>query len=484
MQILINIYDVLVNPKDFFKNLNAANEDNNLQLLPAVWVLCIANATFFTLKYNFAQNGFGSYLPQMVLTCVGGVFLLYMAGAFFEFIAKIFNKSGKMKAIMCAFAYSTFPLVLFAPVQLLKPIGQIGYFSGVCLEIILYFWSIYLMATKSVLAQELEKQIARGKAGKTDCRNFKDSNLKLLRIMDQQTAVRRFKWTGLPKGINSVLMQRILYYRGQGIFFYLPELDQYKFLPYSPVDGIDVYGRAKGCTPLPFGGTSSTTVDGKQMPWIQGFKKIPVYEGQDIPDPKEACVIIRDYTQQRPQIIIPRQALNDPLLDVMADCVPFMRTALVNSTGVKGLRINSQEEYTSVLAANKSIQNAALTGQWAVPIIGNVEFQELTDGQTGKVQDFLLAMQGLQNYRLSTYGLPNGGVFEKKEHKLQAEQDQNSSNSSLVYKDSLEQRQEAADLINAVFGLSVGVEERVQPAPQETGFQYSEQEETDNDMQQ
>ena len=42
-----------------------------------------------------------------------------------------------------------------------------------------------------------------------------------LRIMDEQDAVNRFTWYNLPSGLNSRLMERILYYRGQGMFFKL-----------------------------------------------------------------------------------------------------------------------------------------------------------------------------------------------------------------------------------------------------------------------
>lgn len=153
MQIFNNIYNVLASPREFFTSLN--DENNVPRLSIAIWTLCIVNTVFFTLKYNFSQNSFWGYLPQLVISCIGGVILLYLAGAFFEFVAKIFNKSGKMKPVMCAFAYATFPLVLFAPVQLLKPIGQIGYFLGVVFEIILYFWSVYLMAKAIEITYEL-----------------------------------------------------------------------------------------------------------------------------------------------------------------------------------------------------------------------------------------------------------------------------------------------------------------------------------------
>ena len=44
---------------------------------------------------------------------------------------------------------------------------------------------------------------------------------KNLRIMDEQNAVNRYTWYNLPKGLSGQLIERILYYRGQGMLFML-----------------------------------------------------------------------------------------------------------------------------------------------------------------------------------------------------------------------------------------------------------------------
>ena len=75
------------------------------------------------------------------------------------------------------------------------------------------------------------------------------------------------------------------------------------------------------------------------------------------------------------------------------------------------MRVNSQDEYANVEAASRSINRAALTGKKWVPVVGNVDFQDLTNGQVAKAEEYLLAMQSLDNYRLSLYGLDNGGLF-------------------------------------------------------------------------
>ena len=293
---------------------------------------------------------------------------------------------------------------------------------------------------------------------------------KQLRILDEQDAVNRFTWYNLPNGLNSRLMERILYYKGQGMFFKLK--DKFYFLPYALNGTIDVYGRFTDVTPLPFNGKASG--DGKDKPWITGLSRKCVYESMlpddfikedgspDIDKLKEAvedsCVLIKDYTEQVSQTNISRQILQDPILDVMSDMIPFMRTSLLNATGVQGMRVNSQDEYANVEAASRSVNRAALDGKKFVPIVGNVDFQELTSGTVAKAEEFLLAMQSLDNYRLSLYGLDNGGLFQKKSHMLEAEQKLNAGTTGLVLRDSLQNRQDACNIINSIWGLGMWCE--------------------------
>jgi hypothetical protein len=300
--------------------------------------------------------------------------------------------------------------------------------------------------------------------------HLKSEIRKQLRVMDEQNAINRYTWYNLPKGLNSQLIERILYYRGQGMLFMLA--DKFYFLPYtlsSPDGGpgIDVYGRFTGVTPLPFNGSSN---DGKEKPWIIGLNFKPVYEVIDTADfegastdkildaIEKSCVLLHDYTPQLAQTNIPRQVLNDPLLDVMSDCVPFMRTALLNGTGVMGMRVGNEIENASVDAASNAINRAALEGRKYVGIVGNLDFQELTGGNVAKAEEFMLALQSLDNYRLSLYGLDNGGLFQKKSHMLEAEQEMNAGTTGLVAEDGLRNRQTFATIANSIWGTSIWCE--------------------------
>jgi len=286
---------------------------------------------------------------------------------------------------------------------------------------------------------------------------LKEDLKKFLRIKDEQSAVNRFVWKNLPANITGQELERMLYYKGQLCFFYDKDLEEYYFMPYALDGTIDFYGRYNTIHPVPM--TSGTDDKGSkaQAQYLAEKKLRCIYKVDQIKAEEEVngyTVLIHDYTKQLAQTIIPRVAVNDPLLDVMADCIPFMRTALLSSTGVKGVRVNDADQADSVKDGNRGLENGALTSQPFVPIIGNIEFQELTDGNVAKSEEFMLAMQSLDNLRLSGYGL-GGGVWEKKAHELESEAENNQSPVGLIMEDGLQIRKNFCEIANKLFGLNI-----------------------------
>ena len=292
----------------------------------------------------------------------------------------------------------------------------------------------------------------------TSC-GLKDNIKRTLRILDEQNAINRYVWYNLPNGLDGQLLERILYYKGQGMFFYMTTDESFYFLPYALDGTIDVYGRFKAVTPLPFNGTAQD----KEKAWIVGMTRKPVYDilydlesGENVFE--EGCVLLSDYSKQISQTNIPRQILQDPILDAMAEAFPFARTSLIANSGVKGMRVNDEDQKATVKLASKSVTQAALNGDPWIPVVGNIEWQELTDGTALKSEEFLLYMQAMDNFRLSLYGLDNGGLFQKKSHMLEAEQQMNQGNVGLVYQDGLTLRQKFCDIVNSIWGLGIWCE--------------------------
>lgn len=282
------------------------------------------------------------------------------------------------------------------------------------------------------------------------------SILQSLRIMDEQDAINSGKWYNLPSGLNQNLVERILYYRCSGAFFYMKSNDQFYFLPYVG-KGLDVYGRFNDLTPLPFNGSSD---DGKGKPWIDGLnfkivKDIILPEDLELKDLTDSAVILNDYTIQMQQKPVPRCLLQEPLLQVMSEIIPFARTNLLNGTGIDGIKVQSSDESAAVAAASNALTSAAINGDRWIPIDGSVTMETLSRTAPTKIEDYFLTLQSLDNIRLSMHGISNGGIFEKKAHVLEAEQAMTAGTAGLVLQDKIYQRQHFCNVVNSIWGLGI-----------------------------
>ena len=290
---------------------------------------------------------------------------------------------------------------------------------------------------------------------------------KFLRLVDEQDAVNRYVWTNLPCNSTSQELERMLYYKGQVCFFYMPEIEKFYFMPYALDGTIDFYGRYNTVHPVPMTSGAEKEEDSQEYKnkasLLSNIKLNCVYGVIDEDSLTEelltkSCVLLHDYSKQLAQTIIPRVTVNEPLLNTMADCVPFMHTSLMLGTGIKGVRVQDADQAANVADANRSMYNAALTGDPYVPIVGTIDFQELTDGPVSKSEEYMLAMQSLDNLRLSGYGIDNGGLFEKKAHELQSEADINGGPVGLVLQDGLSIRQNFCNIVNSIWGLGIWCE--------------------------
>ena len=258
-------------------------------------------------------------------------------------------------------------------------------------------------------------------------------------------------------------VERMLYYKGQLCFYYDKDLEEFYFMPYALDGTIDFYGRYNTIHPVPM--TSGTDDKGskaqaeylanKKLKCIYGIKMPEDLKPEDFTD---SCVLLHDRTKQLSQTVLPRAQIQDPLLDVMAECIPFMRTCLLAGSGIKGIRVNDADQADNVADATRSMKHAALNQEPWIAIEGNVEMQELTDGATLKAEEFMLALQSLDNFRLSTYGIDNGGLFEKKAHELQSEADLNGGPVGLVLQDGLAIRQNFCNIVNSIWGIGIWCE--------------------------
>lgn len=294
--------------------------------------------------------------------------------------------------------------------------------------------------------------------------NLKREIKKNLRIKDEQDAVNRYKWYNFPD-LTSQEIERFIYYKGQLCLFYYEPLDRFFIMPYALDGTIDFYGRFNYIHPVPFANSAEEEKSAQYKNQLELLSTLKLKVYYDIPleeltyeDITHAAVIIRDYTPQLSQTVIPRCQLQDSILDYMAEIIPMSRTALRNSTGVLGMRVTDDDSSYQVQLANASVDKAVLDGQRYIPILGAIEFQDLANGEVAKAEEFYMTMQSMDTFRRSMYGLGDGSLFEKKSHMLEAEMSINTGIAQTPLTDGLNQRQQACDIANSIWGIGVSCE--------------------------
>lgn len=303
-----------------------------------------------------------------------------------------------------------------------------------------------------------------------------------LRIKDEQNAVMRYAWYNLPDGLDGELVERMLYYRGQLAFTYIKDLNRFYLLPYTLCadsdhpTSLDAYARFASVKLIPFSSVDQVKVDESSLKRkaeedrkraslitilsaLTFDVKYSVLEGKiEEDDIFKSAVILKDYTSQLAETNISRAKIQDPILDLEAACFAYANTAMINSTGVEGYRVNSEDEEANVAAMNKSIERAALNGEKAIPVVGFQEWQELTGGKIATADEFMVMAQAIDNERLSLYGLENGGLYQKKTYVNDSQTQMNGGSPSDVYHNGLMIRQNFCDIVNSIWGLGIACE--------------------------
>ena len=293
---------------------------------------------------------------------------------------------------------------------------------------------------------------------------LKNDLKKIERIKDEQMAVHRYKWYNLPFDLTSEEVERMLYYKYSLIVFWEKTTEKFYLMPYALDGGIDFYGRFAQVHPVPMSNGTSE-VEKKHIDRVRNYlstlKLKVLYDIPDVAltqdklenfDPTEYTYILRDYTPQLSQTDIPRAMLQESLIDLKSDLLPFMRTALTNATGIVGVRVQNQDEASNVAAANSSLKEAALNGKMFIPIVGQVEMQEMTGNGSLRAQEFLLALQGIENYQKEIYGIGSNGLMQKASHMLANEQAMNQASGSSAFDDGLMWRQWWCVMVNTLYG--------------------------------
>ena len=137
-----NIYSVIFSPKAFYEN-----KDVKFSLRVAfgtiLFVTFINRIAQAVLDGSVAMITFiSSLIWHLVLICV----VWFLTSLFFEYTAKIFSHGGNLSKILFYTAFAPIPYIFFAPLNLVKQAGTLGYILGTSVEFFIYIWIIILYA--------------------------------------------------------------------------------------------------------------------------------------------------------------------------------------------------------------------------------------------------------------------------------------------------------------------------------------------------
>lgn len=299
---------------------------------------------------------------------------------------------------------------------------------------------------------------------------------KSLANVDYQQYITRFKWNNLPEGLDSELFEKIMYFSGSAMFFYIKELDRFYFLPYGMAGekeqtGIDFYGRFNKLKPYSFNGSTDGSgeekANGKKVSAADIYLSTQVRNNiKDIPfvkDEKEAkeiyengAVICWDYTPGLNYWNVSRNRVSQAYINYLIKVLIQTKSALINASGFNLFASDSESANDLMQMQIDDINEAREEGQLAAVVsklLGKIE--NLQSNAPAAMADFWSSLQSVDNLRLKTMGIRNDGVQQKSQYQNIQEQSIDINDSLQVYWNSFMERIKFSAIVNSIWGLEI-----------------------------
>lgn len=297
----------------------------------------------------------------------------------------------------------------------------------------------------------------------------------------------RYMWINVPFGISADIIERILYYRGRGVFYYNEELEKFQFLPFALHDIVDEYGRFTMCNSLVFTGSDSEKKDKKRE--IRAVKE-NIELVYDLPYNKEMLenirkkknygIILNDSSLGLSQQPIIRANYVRPVLHLMATMMQIINTAIFGAADHSLLQVETEAEYEALNAQIDAINQDILKGRRFTGIVGTFPINPIKTSSTYDVEGLFATYNSLSNLLKTINGIANPGLFDKKAHLLQEEQNLNETNADDIYYNGLRMRQEFCLMIQAYYGYPVWCSSK-RTITEQQAFDMAQGETTDPD---
>lgn len=297
-----------------------------------------------------------------------------------------------------------------------------------------------------------------------------------LKDMDYQQFLTRFRWVNLPEGLSSELLERILYFSGSAMFFYIKELNRFYFLPYGmsgegTETGIDFYGQYNRLKPYSFNGSTDGSGElnaaGKKLSSQDLYLSTQIRDNiKDIPivaTEEEArkvyengAVICFDRTPQLSYLIESRNRISQSYVKYLIKILIQTKSALINSNGFNLFSTDSESAADILQLQIDTINEDRENGKLAAVVssnLGNIE--NIQSNAPTAITDFWNAFVAADNLRLKSLGIQNDGVIQKKQYQNMQETTLDVDAAMQIYMNSYLERVKFAAIVNSIWGLGI-----------------------------
>ena len=295
-----------------------------------------------------------------------------------------------------------------------------------------------------------------------------DSLFSIMREQNMVETLERYMWINVPFGLNADLIERLLYFRGKGVFYYNDKVEKFQFLPFALNGTIDEYGRFTGCNTLPFTGVDTdekhkvkkiTNLIYQELPLVYD---LPYSEEaiKDMVNGKVVGIILNDNSLSISQQPIIRSNYVRPVIHMMSTLMQIINTAMYGCADHNLLQVENESELTSINSQIDAINVDILKGKRFTPVVGKLPISPLKTTNSSDLEGLFNTFNSLNNFLKSITGVSNAGVFDKKAHLLQDEQKLNGSNADDIYYNGLRMRQEFCLMIQAYYNYPIWCESK------------------------
>ena len=309
-----------------------------------------------------------------------------------------------------------------------------------------------------------------------------------IKYIDYQQFLTRFKWNNLPEGMDSELIERILYFSGSAMFFYIKELNRFYFLPYGMSGentevGIDFYGRFNRLKPYSFNGSTDgggeKKADGKRITRSDFYlstqirdniKDIPMVESEEEARKiyENGAVICWDMTPQLAYAVDSRNRISQSYVKYIVQILIQTKSALINSSGFN-LFSTDTEASTDIMQLQIDAINADREKGKLSAVVSNAlgKIENLQSNAPSAMGDFWNSLVSADNLRLKSMGIRNDGLVQKSQYQNIQEQSIDINDAMQVYWNAFMERVKFSAIVNSIWGLGIYPEPLLLPDMQQ-----------------